>query len=332
MSVKISARARGSGVCSRAMSAELGLSGLCLVALLLGSAPVHAEGARDPAAAEELFRQGRTASEKRDFVTACAKFRESNRLDPAVGTVFNIADCEEKLGRFATSWTLFQEVAQRLARDDDRHAIAVARAQALDARVPRLLVHVASVASAAARDVQVRRDGVELGAASLDTSLPVDPGEHLVIVSAPACEARQFRVVLGEGQRVELEVSVGDPLPVEKSKGGAPRPPASHASSNHSAAYVVGGLGVAGLVTGVVAGLLVLDRKSTVNDQCADHVCSRVGYDAAQSGKSLGVVTTVGLITGALGLGASTYLFLSAPASSESSHSSAYSVGIRAKW
>ena len=37
-----------------------------------------------------------------------------DRLDPAIGTVFNIADCEEKLGRLATSWTLFQEVVQRL--------------------------------------------------------------------------------------------------------------------------------------------------------------------------------------------------------------------------
>ncbi|HKO49490.1 MAG TPA: hypothetical protein VJV79_17295 [Polyangiaceae bacterium] len=85
-------------------------------------------------------------------------------------------------------------------------------------------------------------------------------------------------------------------------------------------------------MTGVVAGILVLDRKNTVDQNCTDHVCNQTGHDAAQSGKTLGVLTSVGLITGAVGLGAATYLFLSAPAPSEKSHSGAYLVGIRARW
>ena len=92
------------------MGAKSTIAGLLLVSALLASTPARAQDARDPAAAEALFREGRTAAQKKDFTTACAKFRESNRLDPAVGTVFNIADCEERLGRLATSWTLFQEV------------------------------------------------------------------------------------------------------------------------------------------------------------------------------------------------------------------------------
>src|SRR5262249_55537702 len=50
---------------------------------------------RDPAAAEALFRQGRQAMEAKDFATACPKFAESQRLDPAVGTLMNWATCEE---------------------------------------------------------------------------------------------------------------------------------------------------------------------------------------------------------------------------------------------
>ncbi|HEY1537386.1 MAG TPA: hypothetical protein VGF76_25370, partial [Polyangiaceae bacterium] len=164
------------------MRARFGLAGLLLVSASLASTPARADDARDPAAAEELFRQGRAASQKKDFTTACAKFRESNRLDPAVGTVFNIADCEEKLGRLATSWTLFQEVVQRLPSDDERRTIASERARALEARVPTLTIHLAHTDRT---DVVVRRDGVVLGAASLETALPVDPGEHTVIVEAP---------------------------------------------------------------------------------------------------------------------------------------------------
>ena len=305
------------------------LRSLILAALLLVSVSAHAEDRQDPAAAEELFRQGRAAAEKRDFLSACAKFRESNRLDPAVGTLFNIADCEEKLGRFATSWTLFQEVAQRLANDDDRHAIAARRAQALEARVPMLSVHLVAAARAG---VQVRRDGIVLGDASLDTALPVDPGEHVVIVEAPGAEPAQFRTTVGEGEHAQLQVSVGAPSPAFKGTGAAGGTPASSAGASHAAAYVIGGVGVAGLITGAVAGLLVLDRKSTVNDNCKAHLCNQTGLDAAREGKTLGIVTTVGLVTGALGLGAASYLFLTTPAPNENARASAYLVGIRAKW
>ncbi|MFO0567610.1 MAG: hypothetical protein U0263_18270 [Polyangiaceae bacterium] len=53
---------------------------------------------RDATAAEALFNAGRDAVKAGDYPTACAKFRESNRLDPAPGTVLNLADCEEHLG------------------------------------------------------------------------------------------------------------------------------------------------------------------------------------------------------------------------------------------
>src|SRR5882724_4922471 len=146
-------------VTSRFMRMKFGWSGLLLVSALLISARGRADDSRDPAAAEALFRQGRAAAQSQDFSTACAKFRESNRLDPAVGTVFNIADCEEKLGRLATSWTLFQEVVQRLPPADNRRAIAEQRAGKLEPRVPKLSIR---LARSDRSDVTVRRDGVSL--------------------------------------------------------------------------------------------------------------------------------------------------------------------------
>lgn len=309
------------------MRVRVGCCALLLASVQLFSVSAHAQERSDPAAADELFREGRAASEQRDYLTACAKFRESNRLDPAVGTLFNIADCEDKLGRLATAWTLFQEVAQRLATDDDRRAIALKRVQALEPRVPRLSVH---LAASGRSDVTVRRDGVVLGAASLDTALPVNPGEHVVVVEAPGTQPAQFQSSVGEGERAQIAVSIGA-ASTDVEKTSTPSA-ASGAHANHTLAYVVGGVGVAGLITGVVAGLLVLDRKSTVNDNCTGHVCNQAGKDAADSGKTLGVVTTIGFITGAVGLGSATYLYVSAPAPSESARSSAYSLGIRATW
>jgi hypothetical protein len=309
------------------------LAGLILLSALCASAGARAQDTRDPAAAEALFRQGRAASEQQDFTTACAKFRESNRLDPAVGTVFNIADCEEKLGHLATSWTLFQEVVQRLPPADNRRAIAEQRASKLEPRVPKLSIH---LAHSERTDISVRRDGVSLGAASLDTALPVDPGDHVVVVEAPGTRAAEFRAHVAEGENTQLAVAVGVALSASEQQsgsGGAPPgvSPSEH-PPNHTAAYVVGGVGVAGLITGAIAGVLVLGKKSTVNSECSGKLCSQAGLDAANAGKTLGVVTTVGLITGVVGLGTGTYLFLSAPSPGENARSAAYLVGLRAKW
>jgi hypothetical protein len=295
---------------------------------LLVSAHSRADDTRDPAAAEELFRQGRAASQNKDFSTACAKFRESNRLDPAIGTVFNIADCEEKLGRLATSWTLFQEVVQRLPSDDERRPIAVQRARSLEARVPTLTIH---LLPSDRTDVVVRRDGIALGTASLDTPLPVDPGEHTVVVEAPGTQSALFVSKVGTAEHASLEVRVGTiSTASQPTREAAPAAPDA-AHSSHTAAYVVASVGVAGVLTGIVAGLVVLSKKSTVDAECTGKVCSPAGLEAANSGKTFGVVTTVALVAGALGLGTASYLFLSAPAP-ENQRSGAYLLGIRARW
>src|ERR1041384_7022387 len=53
------------------------------------------------AAAETLFREGREAVKRADYAVACPKFQESQRLDPAIGTLLNLALCEESWGGLA---------------------------------------------------------------------------------------------------------------------------------------------------------------------------------------------------------------------------------------
>ena len=270
--------------------------------------------AKDPAAAEALFRQGRALSDAGDIAGACAKFRESDRLDPAVGTTFNIADCEERLGHLARAWTLFDEVAQRLPPTDKRRDVAKKRAAALEPRLPKLNVRLSANAGLG---VRVVRDGVELGSASLGTALPVDPGEHVVVVSAAGREDRSFKVIVSEREIRALEVEPGRPVltvPAEQSAraGAADARPLEPARSP-TLGYVVGGVGVAGLIVGAVAGILVMQKKSVVDEHCdASKQCDDEGLEATSRGKTWGVITTVGLVTGAVGVGAGTYLLLSA--------------------
>ncbi|MEZ4234199.1 MAG: hypothetical protein R3B89_33805 [Polyangiaceae bacterium] len=270
---------------------------LGLMATLGAAAPAHAQS--DPAAAEALFRQGRAAADAGDYRTACEKFRESNRLDPADGTLLNIADCEEKLGRVATAWTHFQEVAQKLPPSDERRALAAQRAAALEPRLPKLTIQVSEALPQGSR---VTRDGVELTRASFGAPLPVDPGEVVVRVEAPGHEPNEFRVTIGEGEQKDLQIGAG---------AAAASAGFSTADSPPTLGYVLGGVGILGLVVGGVTGFMTLSKKSTADDHCPNQRCDSEGYDAVESGRTLGAISATGIIAGTVFLAAGAYLVLS---------------------
>ena len=168
----------------------------------------HAPDAASVAAAEALFESGHEAMSQGDYDTACARFEESNRLDPAVGSLLNLAVCEEKRGRLATAWQLFKRVMSDLPAGDDRYPIAQRRASALRPRVPRLTL---ALESGASKQTTVRYLEAVLGQASFDVPLPFDPGDHTFYVSAPQREPREYHVTLGEGDQKVLTVGPGDP-------------------------------------------------------------------------------------------------------------------------
>src|SRR5262245_29076470 len=116
-------------------------SALMLVALGLVAAASAGEPSREAAAAAEAaFDEGKRLAAKRLYEEACAKFEESQRLAPASGTLLNLADCYERLGRTASAWATFRAAAAearargKAARDEE----ARARAAALEPRLSKL--------------------------------------------------------------------------------------------------------------------------------------------------------------------------------------------------
>jgi hypothetical protein len=275
-----------------------------LVAALVAVSPGALAQGRDATTAEVLFDEGREAVKAGDYPRACAKFRESNRLDPAPGTVLNLADCEERLGRVATAWTLYREVTQRVPASDERHGIALARAKALAPKLPKLTVALALGSPVGTR---VLRDGVELGAAALETALPVDPGAHTIVVEAPGRQKSSRQVSLSEAQSERVVVSAGPKAP---GAPGADRPKAS--SSKRTWGWVLTGVGAAGLSVGTVTGLMVLGEKRRVDDNCdPDKRCNQTGMDAVDSGRTLGTVSGASFIVGGLALAGGVFLLVS---------------------
>jgi hypothetical protein len=180
------------------------------VALALLSVPqrsvAQTPSAQDAAAAETLFKEALALQERGQWRAACTRFEASYKLDPATGTLHNLADCHAKEGRIASAWAAYRRVA-----DEAEHAINLRRlrmareqAAALEVRLPKLVVHMAKEAQL--EGLRVTKDGTVLDSTLLSTPLPVDPGVHTIRAEAPGHAAWSTEVHVGERDLVEVPI------------------------------------------------------------------------------------------------------------------------------
>jgi hypothetical protein len=287
------------------------------VAMAVTAAPVLA-AAQEPPAAEALFRDGRRLAEGGDYAKACARFAESERLEAAPGTLFNLADCEEHLGELASAWDHFRGVVEQLPPDDERVTYARVHSAALEPRLPRLTVVVADGSPAGTRVV---RDGVELGVASLGVAVPLDPGPHSMVVVAPGRVDRPVGLTLKEGESQRV-VAVPGAARVEPSRG------------DRTAGFLVGGVGAAALVVGAILGVRALSLRSESDADCPGGLCRNAsGAAAYESAKTSARIADASMGLGLVALGVGAYLVLSsrvevAPQVSRGGSS----LGVRVRW
>jgi serine/threonine-protein kinase len=158
-------------------------SGLVLLAWAVAAkaAPTGA----DKLAAEALFDAARKLMEEGKFASACPKFEESNRLDPAVGVLLYLADCHEKSGKLASAWLSWREAAAAAHRagQAEREKLALQRAGQLEPKLARVQLEIG--AESAVEGLVVLRDGSEVKKALWGVPVPIDPGEHIVEARAP---------------------------------------------------------------------------------------------------------------------------------------------------
>jgi hypothetical protein len=271
---------------------------LCAPVLLVAlAAPLGAaaQPTGDPTRAAALFQEGREAAKKGDHAGACPKLAESYRIDPAVGTLLNLADCNEHLGKVATAWQLFQQAIEHLPNHDDRVPMAKKRIAALAARLSRLTLVLAAGAPAGTK---VIRDAAELAPGSLDTPLPIDPGAHEVIVKAPDREDRRFEFTVAERETKRLELEPGPPTPPP-----TPTQPEPGMSPMRLSGIIVGGVGIVGLAAAIGTGLALPGKQRTIKLHCGPpvhpaNVCDAVGFEAAQAGKTLSAANTAAWVVG----------------------------------
>src|SRR5579883_136464 len=303
------------------------LRALALAALALSVGATREARAEEPAqmaTSHALFYRARELMNQGDYALACPKLEQALALAPdGSGIKFNLAFCYEHVGKVASAWGLFLDVAnvEKLAGHADREQAARSSADALASRVPHLTLEVGEPLPG----LTITRGGVQVERAMWGSRLPVDPGDYEVRASAPTRVAWTTRVHLDEGSEVSLSVPKLAPAP-------APPPPAAHDAPAHAAtgfaswswqrksAVVLGGAGVLAVATGTVFALVSMGEYSDANASYCDAATNRCsdprGVTLRQHALTHGDVATGAFVGGGAALAAGAVLWLVAPSRS----------------
>jgi tetratricopeptide (TPR) repeat protein len=167
----------------------------------------------DKAAADAAFQAAKTLMADGKIAEACPKFELSHQQDPQLGSLLNVADCHEQLGKLATAWAEFREAVELARqRNDERESFARSRVAKLAPRIARIEL----VRRPASNGLKVSLDGRDV-TALVGVPTPIDPGEHAVTTqSDEQPEVTTTVRVTQDGQTVRLDV------PLESAATAAP--------------------------------------------------------------------------------------------------------------
>lgn len=275
------------------------------VAALAAASTARADGTEtDRQIAQALFDEGRALLDQGRYTEACPKFAESQRLDPAGGTLLNLAVCHEAEGKTATAWSEFRDGLAQAIRDgrSDRVDLANEHIAALSAKLVRLIVRVPE--GVAARGAEVMLDQSRLPRTAWGTPIPVDPGPHRVRVEAPTLETWEATVAATEtGRTYEISVPALDgpiacPAGTIRSAGAC----VPESKKRSVAFYTLLAAGGASIAVSIVTGLMALDANAYVSDHCSterDFCRVSDAADEASRARTMAWVSTVTLAAGA---------------------------------
>lgn len=282
------------------------------VALGLGSSSAYGQTAE--AKAEELFNKAVELSELRNYDDACPLLAESQKLDPRAGTLYALADCERLGGKIASAVEHFKAYLKEYEvmkadvrkRHDQRANSARGYIKTLEPQLPMLKM---SFASGIPAEFVLTLDGKTIDRINLDKDIPVDPGDHLIIVQVPGRTDTEQRISMAAKEKKAVDLVVGpEAAPIddetEKGKGASPR---------RKIGFVLLGTGAAGLVFGGVMGGLAVGKKNIVEEHCTGLNCDSEGFDAVGQGRTFGNLSTIGLAAGGALAAVGAVLVITAP-------------------
>ncbi len=268
--------------------------------------------------ARELARDGSKALEAENYKVALEKVTAAEALYHAPTHLLLMGNAQAGLGKLADALATFERLtaepipAAAPTAFKDAQDVGRKRVKELMARVPSLLVAV-EVAEAIAPVIEVDGKVVNF---SGGLAVRLDPGEHVITVTAEGFETAKTKFTLPEkGGVVRL------PIALQKKGGGgsatatATATAAAGAASGSAApsgsggpasapsrvpAYVAFGVAGASIVAGAVTGGLSLSMTGELKGVCLENLCPASERGKLDSANVLATTSTATFVIGGL--------------------------------
>jgi serine/threonine-protein kinase len=289
--------------------------------------------ANDPATATMLFNEAKRLMGEGNFAEACPKFEESQRLDPGVGTQFNLADCYERAGRTATAWATFMDVASELHASGDakREKVAKDRVAVLEPKLSKLTI----LTPKNVTGLEVRRNGEVLGGAVWGNAVPVDPGSYTIEATAPGKKKWSSVATVGPNGAA-ITVTIPDLVGLEGTEPTPATPPstpgaqqltpeapptptapetaeAQPGQTQRMLGLVTAGAGVVGIGVGTAFGLTAFSKHSAYVARCNGSICDQTGVQEHDDAASAATISTISMTAGLVLVAGGAVLWFTAP-------------------
>ena len=268
------------------------------LALFLAAILAAVPGAAQEDDSKTFFATGRELRAAGRCDEAIVQFRRALDINPqGLGSLRNIAECEEQLGQLASArrsyWDLRRAVRQtNETKYQGWEKDAEEAYQRLGARVPRLTVR---LSGRELERVRVTVDGKPLDPRLVGTELERDLGPHTVAASYGGAAPVTRRIELAEAARETLVLEIPNPTAQH------PRPAALPVRDEGSPALRTAGVvslavGGAALVGAVVSVVMRAGAKSDIEDICAEYesgTCATNERATVEDAKSRGDTATL---------------------------------------
>lgn len=290
---------------------------------------------QDIAQARQLGQQAQAAFDAGNFAESEKLWAAARNLYPVAPTLsLGLARTQAKVGKVVAAQENYNKIIREWGSNPSPPPAFAAALEAAKAEVGAVSAKVANVVISVegAQGPNVTIDGQPVPLVALGLKRPVDPGTHTVRAEAAGYKTAETTFQVPEGGNAEaklkLEKSAEAPVvaavPATGAQPAGTQPegqkPADVSvdtgkggSSNKTLAVVALGVGGVGVVVGAVTGFLALGKHSDLEGKCPNGVCPSDQQGDVDSYKTLGTISTVGFIVGAVGIGAGVVLWLTAP-------------------
>jgi hypothetical protein len=281
-------------------------------------ASVETATAAQKKTAQKAFEQGMKALKAKKHDEALAAFKSSYEAVASPNSHLMVARELVELGRLEEAWEAYGKTAAEAdaaAQKDQKYQNAAdeARKEQNDLKKKLGFIDLDTTGTQAGDRITVR--GREIPQGSWSQPVPAAPGSATVtLVHNDGTEtSKDVTITAGQDTKVDFTPPKAAPPTAEPAKTSG-EASAKLDTSGHTNlrtwAYVAGGVGVAGVATFAIFGLMANSKHSKLQDNCPNNKCPADLQSDADAGKRDQTIANIGLVVGVVGLGTGTVLYL----------------------